>query len=82
MNMITISTKELRLNMPKIRRGLSGGRKYLLIHRSKPVAEISPLQKWPVTPRGAFDIFINPPKELMFKSTKSAVELIREDRDE
>lgn len=79
---MTISTKELRLNLPKIRRGLARGRKYLLIHRSKPVAEIMPTSKWPATPKSAFDIFINPPKELMFKSTKSAVELVREDRDE
>lgn len=82
MNTIPISTKELRLSMPKVRRGLSSGRKYLLIHRSKPVAEILPLRRWPATPKSAFDIFINPPKELMFKSTKSAVELVREDRDE
>ena len=82
MNTINISTKELRLNMPKIRRGLAGGRKYLLIHRSKPIAEIVPPGKSFPSPAEALDFFANPPKEILFKSDKSAVELVREDREE
>ncbi|MBI5356570.1 hypothetical protein HZB78_03070 [Candidatus Collierbacteria bacterium] len=82
MNTITISTKELRLNMPKIRRGLSGGRKYLLIHRSKPIAEIAPPNNGFPSSAEALDFFANPPKEMLFKSDKSAVELVREDREE
>ncbi len=82
MNTTTISTKELRLNMPKIRLGLSRGRRYLLIHRSKPVAEISPPDKEFPSSAEALGFFANPPKEMLFKSDKSAVELVREDREE
>lgn len=82
MNMTTISTKELRLNLPKIRRGLARGKKYLLIHRSKPVAEVVPPGGTFPSAAEALEFFANPPKELLFKSKKSAVELVREDREE
>lgn len=38
--MLTVSTKELRYSFPKILEKLAQGEKFLLIHRSKPVAEI------------------------------------------
>jgi len=39
--MITVSTKELRNNFPEIVKKLAEGQKFLLIHRSNPIAEIS-----------------------------------------
>jgi len=39
--MITISTKELRNSFPTVLEQISHGEKFLLIHRSQPVAEIS-----------------------------------------
>lgn len=82
MSITTISTKELRLNLPKIRRGLARGRKYLLIHRSKPIAEVVPPGESFPSSAEALEFFSNPPKKLLFRSKKSAVELIREDREE
>ena len=38
--MITVSTKELRNNFPSILKQIEQGKKFLLIHRSNPVAEI------------------------------------------
>jgi antitoxin (DNA-binding transcriptional repressor) of toxin-antitoxin stability system len=39
-----ISTKGLRNTLPNIRRQLARGQEYLLIHQSKPIAKISPVQ--------------------------------------
>lgn len=39
----TISTQDLRQNLPKIRQGLAKGVKFILIYRSKPVGQITSL---------------------------------------
>ena len=72
----TISVKELRTNFPKIRKGLENGKSYTLIYRSKPVAEIKPIS-------ASYKVFQNllTAKSLHFRSKKSAVELIRAERD-
>jgi antitoxin (DNA-binding transcriptional repressor) of toxin-antitoxin stability system len=41
----TISTKELREELPKIRAGLARGNHYTLIYRSKPIARLEPVPK-------------------------------------
>lgn len=75
-----LSVKELRTNFPKIRRELEHGESFELIHRSKPIADITP-KRFKPTPKEAFAFFANPPKEWLIHSKKSAVDLIREDRD-
>lgn len=40
-----ISTKQLRLLFPQIRADLARGEEYVLIHRSKPIAKLVPLEK-------------------------------------
>lgn len=39
----TISTKELRENLPGIRSGLAKGNQYTIIYRSKPIALLEPI---------------------------------------
>jgi hypothetical protein len=39
-----ISTKELRLGMPRLRKNLAKGEEFLLIFNSKPIAKIVPFQ--------------------------------------
>ena len=43
MVMITISTKQLRTELPAIRAGLARGHRYTVIYRSLPIAELTPL---------------------------------------
>lgn len=43
MNTLTISTKELRQNLPDIRAGLAKGNQYTIIYRSKPIATLEPI---------------------------------------
>lgn len=43
MNTRTISTKELRDEMPRIRAGLAKGNRYTVIYRSKPIAHLEPI---------------------------------------
>ena len=43
MNILTISTKELRDELPRIRAGLSKGNQYTVIYRSKPIARLEPI---------------------------------------
>ena len=78
----TISVKELRLDLPKIIKRLERGERFTLIYHSKPVGELVPRRELKVLPKGALDFWANPPKKFMFSSKKSAVELVREDRDE
>jgi len=73
----TISVKELRTNFPKIRKGLENGTSYTLIYRSKPIAEIKPISASYI----AFQKLLKAYPKLSFKSRKSAVQLIREERD-
>ncbi len=39
----SISTKELRENLPKVRAGLRRGQSYTIIYRSKPIANLRPI---------------------------------------
>lgn len=43
MNIHTISTKELREQLPRIREGLKRGEQYTVIYRSKPIARLEPI---------------------------------------
>ena len=76
-----ISVKELRQNFPKVEKGLKRGEFYILIKRSKPIAILSPMPKEkPYGNKSLAGLFADPPKELMFKGKKSAVQMVREDR--
>lgn len=77
MQLQTISAKELRNNLPKIVDSLRRGANFTLIYRSKPVAEIKSLSSSQEGLRELLELG----KSLHFKSRKSAVELIREERD-
>ncbi|MBI2641645.1 hypothetical protein HYW87_03570 [Candidatus Roizmanbacteria bacterium] len=54
MQIIHISTKELRTKFPSIKKDLSRGIHFILIYRSKPLATIVPFEsknkktKWPI----------------------------------
>ncbi|MFA4872561.1 MAG: hypothetical protein WC659_01345 [Patescibacteria group bacterium] len=90
----TISAKEVRLNLAKIWKALERGDSFQVIHRSKPIARITPEPTGATIPDTAeaakpvpkefnsLDLWINIPEHLRFKSKKSAVEIIRELRDE
>ena len=41
----TISTKQLRDELPRIRRGVAQGKTYTIIYRSQPFAELRPIEK-------------------------------------
>lgn len=73
----TISVKELRTNLPKIIKSLKKGSSYTLIYRSKPVAEIKSVSS---SHEGLKKLLELRPY-FSFKSKKSAVELVREERD-
>lgn len=40
-----ISTKNLRTTLPSVREKLAQGEEFLLIHQSKPIAKITPVQE-------------------------------------
>ena len=80
MNLQPISVKDLRENFPRVREELNNGLSYLLIYRSKPIAEIRPLLKNEGKNK-ALQVLANPPKKLQFQSNVSAVKLIRRERD-
>lgn len=42
--MIAISVKDLRLKMPLVRSELKKGTRFLLIHKSKPIGKIYPIE--------------------------------------
>lgn len=45
MKIQSISTKELREQLPRVRAGLERGEEYLLIYRSKPIARLEPFHQ-------------------------------------
>jgi len=47
MSVHSISTKELREQLPKVRAGLARGNQYLLIYRSKAIARLEPIKSKP-----------------------------------
>lgn len=73
----TISVKELRNNFPKVIKSLKRGIDYTLIYRSKPVARITPAS----SSQEGLKMLLAARKSLSFKSKKSAVQLVREERD-
>ncbi|MCL4418397.1 MAG: hypothetical protein M1365_17215 [Actinobacteria bacterium] len=77
MKVQTISVKELRNNFPRIRKDLERGISYTLIYRSKPLAEIKPIEH----KKKNYKNLLKPPKSLFFRSKISAVELVRKERD-
>ena len=80
MNLQPISVKDLRENFPKVREELNNGFSYLLIYRSKPIAEIRPLLKNEKNNK-VLQVLANPPKKLQFQSNVSSVKLVRQERD-
>ena len=77
MQLQTISVKELRAHLPKIIESLKKGANYTLIYRSKPVAEIRHISS---SHEGLKKLLELGPS-FHFRSKKSAVELVREERD-
>ena len=77
-----LSVKELRANLPRVIEEIQEGTHFILIYHSKPVGELRPLpsEKSKGSGEDPFSLLVNPPKELVFSSKKSAVQLVREDR--
>lgn len=75
-----ISTKELRTKFPAIRREIEKGTHFILLHRSRPIGEFLPLKE--IHLKGEIlELFSNPPQRFLLRSRKSAVRLIREERN-
>lgn len=93
-----ISAKNVRLNLAKIWKAVESGVTFQVIHRSRPICRIVPEKQMPEPPPAessssqqasqqpkkpnSLDLWINIPEHLRFKSKKSAVEIVRELRDE
>jgi len=77
-----LAAKELRTRFAEVIEEVQKGTHFILIYRSKPVGELRPLAKMGPGKKKVdpFSFWLNPPKELLFSSKKSAVQLIREDR--
>lgn len=45
LNMLSISVKELRENLPMVRRQLKKGASFLVIYQSKPLAKLTPVNE-------------------------------------
>lgn len=77
----TISVQQLRTELPNICGQLEQGVSYVLIRRSRPIAEIRPLSSHRTTAQQqALRFFAAPPKAAQFKATRSAQQLIRKER--
>jgi len=74
-----LSVKELRTQFPSVVERLSHGQDFIVIHRSKPIARLSPYASRRA-PADALKFFAKPPKRLRFRSKKSAVQLVRDER--
>lgn len=76
-----ISIQQLRTKLPQICKNLQKGVRYILIRRSKPVAELRPIKEYSLNNhQNILELFSRPPKELLKTSKKSAVKLVQEDR--
>ncbi|MDP2721105.1 MAG: hypothetical protein Q8O75_04155 [bacterium] len=76
-----ISVKELRTKLPKIAKSLESGEEFLLIRRSKPIAQILPVKpEEKKTKNPLLDILVKPPTDALIRSKKSAVQLVRLER--
>jgi antitoxin (DNA-binding transcriptional repressor) of toxin-antitoxin stability system len=82
----SITSKELRIAFPKILRQAQRGARFIIYYRSKPILEMTPYEEpKPETPRRQKLTFAD--AHLFVRHTKdrkpfSAVDLIREDREE
>ena len=75
-----ISVKYLRENFSLVKQRLKNGFSFLLIYRSEPIARIEPVKNR----SGGIAILknlITPPEQLQFKSSKSAVDIVRGERN-
>lgn len=75
-----ISVKYLRENFSLVRQSLKNGTSFLLIYRSEPIGKLEPLKDIKGTNQ-IIKTLLSPPANLLFKSTKSSVELVRAERD-
>lgn len=75
-----ISVKYLRENFSLVRQSLKNGRSFLLIYRSEPIAKLEPVSDTK-TGNKLLQNLLSLPDKLRFKSNKSSVELVRQDRD-
>ena len=75
-----ISVKYLRENFSSIRQRLKNGLSFLLVYRSEPIAKLEPISD-KNKKRIFLQTLLSPPKNMQFKSRKSSVELVREERD-
>lgn len=77
----TISIQELRTSMPTVAQNLAMGYGYILIRKSKPLAEIRPISEGRSLSReDALNFFAHPAKTFLLRKKKSAVQIIRDDR--
>lgn len=75
-----LSIKELRSRFPAIKREIEKGSSFILLHRSRPIGELLPLREAHFQD-GLLEFFSDPPKRFLIRSRKSAVELVREERE-
>lgn len=75
-----ISVKYLRENFSLVRQSLKNGRSFLLIYRSEPIARLEPVSVTKAGNKLLQNLLLLPDK-LKFRSNKSSVELVRQDRD-
>lgn len=75
-----ISVKYLRENFASVRQSLKNGRSFLLIYRSEPIASLEPV-KQKKTGNQLLQRLLSLSDKLNFKSNKSSVELVRQERD-
>lgn len=72
MTIKTITTKELRTNLPKIKNEVDHGQAFVLIYRSRPFAQLLPLPHPTKSASGAVDISTLPAFGLWKKRIKRA----------
>ena len=75
-----ISVKYLRENFTVVKERLKSGFSFILIYRSEPIARIEPFKKGN-TGNTIVQTLLNQPGNLQFYSNKSAVDLVRQERD-
>lgn len=68
----TITTKELRNNLPSIKQAVDNGQSFVLIYRSKPFAQLAPLARQTVNPIQSVDIATLPAFGMWKKRIKQA----------
>ncbi|OQX50774.1 hypothetical protein B5M47_03150 [candidate division CPR3 bacterium 4484_211] len=79
-----ISTTQLRENFPAIAAKLMQGKEFLLLRRSTPLAILKPLAtKAPQEKKCSMaQMLASPKKKWLIHTKKSAVQLVREERNE